>query len=414
MYTVYLFQLSLDSCILGACACACVSCDAYSYCCMFGNLNQLLAKIKPFIEQNRNSSVLGVDIGTSSIKLVQLRKDKGVIVLETYGEIALGPFGGEEIGQATNLQPDKIAEAIKDLMREANVTATVCGASVPFASSLVRLIELPPLTGNKLASMIPIEARKYIPVPINEVQLDWFVVPQAELHYFQEQQSAEGVAPDPRDEKALVLLVAIHNEVLRKYTDAYKFAGITPAFYEIEIFSTIRATVERSMAPVAIIDIGAATTKVYIVELGVVVSSHVISKGSQHVTFSISNTSHVTFNKAEELKRTLSLADKKGQGTTSHAATLVMDYIFIEARRVLLAYQQKQNKVISKVVLTGGGATGVGLRDFAYRQLELPLEIADPFSHTQAPAFMENVLKTAGPSFSVAIGLALRKLQEMG
>lgn len=380
---------------------------------MFEKLKELFQKVRPYIEQNKRSSVLGVDIGTSSIKLVQLRRDKGVIVLETYGEIALGPFGGSEIGQATNLQPEKIAEALKDLMREANVTATVCGASVPFASSLVRLIEMPLLSGNKLASMVPIEARKYIPVPINEVQLDWFVVPQAELRFF-EAQSSEQAEVAPKEDKSLVLLVAIHNEVLRKYTDAFKFAGITPSFYEIEIFSAIRATVERSIAPVAVIDIGAATTKVYIVELGVVVSSHVVSKGSQHVSFSLSNASHMTFVKAEELKRTLSFSSKQSQGSLSHVATLVMEYIFIEARRVLLAYQQKQNKVIGKVVLTGGGATAPGLREFAYQQLELPIEIADPFSHTQAPAFLGDVLKAAGPGFSVAIGLALRKLQELG
>ncbi len=379
---------------------------------MLGNLNSILKRIVPIIEQKSSSSALGVDIGTSSIKVVQIRKDKGVVVLETYGEISLGPYGGREIGQASTVQPEQMSEALSDLLREAQVSTKVCGASVPFASSLVRLIDLPPVTGNKLENMIPIEARKYIPVPISEVQLDWFVIPRAGLRFL-EQQNAESHESNAYNDKTSVLLVAIHNEILRKYTDVFKIGSISPTFYEIEVFSVIRAIVERSMAPVAVIDIGASTTKIYIAELGIVVSSHVINKGGQHVTSALSNVTHTTFAKAEEMKRSLSLGGDSGQQSISHAASLVMEYILIESRRVFLAYQQKQNRVISKVVLTGGGSMIGGLRDFAYQQLEIPVEIADPFSHVSVPAILVDTLKATGPSFSGAVGLALRIIKDL-
>ncbi|HVU80280.1 MAG TPA: pilus assembly protein PilM, partial [Candidatus Paceibacterota bacterium] len=88
-------------------------------------------------------SVLGVDIGTSAIKVVQLRRDKGKVILETYGAISLGPYAGVEIGRATSLPADKIAEALKDVIREANVTTQDAAISIPYASSLISIIKLP-------------------------------------------------------------------------------------------------------------------------------------------------------------------------------------------------------------------------------------------------------------------------------
>src|SRR3989344_7707683 len=90
-----------------------------------------------------SGSVLGVDIGAASAKLVQMRPSHGAAILETYGEISLGPYGGEPIGKAVKLSPEKTAEAISDLMREANVTAKVSGISIPFSSSLVSIIDMP-------------------------------------------------------------------------------------------------------------------------------------------------------------------------------------------------------------------------------------------------------------------------------
>lgn len=385
------------------------------------------AQVKTMVTEQlfkqKGDSVLGIDIGSSAIKIVQLRKTKGAAVLETYGEIALGPYTDLEVGRATNLPAEKLAEALKDLIREANVTTTNCGASIPFASSLVTLIELPAVGASKLAEMIPIEARKYIPVPIGEVQLDWFVVPEAESKFFTHEATPEGEegaarAKEPsKQEKSLVLIVAIHNEVLRKYTETLKLAGLEPSFYEIEVFSSIRSTIERGIAPVAIIDIGAATSKVFVVELGVVLSSHVINRGSQDVTLSLSNSNHLSVTRAEEMKREMGLlggGSEQAEGTAvSHAATLAMEYIFIEARHVILNYQKKHNKAVQKVIITGGGATMKGLEVFAHKQLELDIEMADPFSLVQTPAFIEGVLQEAGPDFAVAVGLALRRLQEV-
>ena len=111
--------------------------------------------------------MLGVDIGTSAIKVVQLRRERGRVILETYGAIALGPYAGVEVGRATSLPGEKIAEALKDVIREANVTTTDAAIAIPYSSSLISIIKLPSSVENQLAQVVPIEARKYIPVPIS-------------------------------------------------------------------------------------------------------------------------------------------------------------------------------------------------------------------------------------------------------
>src|SRR3989338_7293096 len=123
-------------------------------------------------------NVLWIDIGSSSIKIVQIKKDKGKAVLENYGELALGPTAGLEVGRATNLPPEKILGAIKDLLQETKINATYGAISIPLSASLLSIIEMPRLDKKKLEAMIPLEARKYIAVPISEVLLDWWVMPE--------------------------------------------------------------------------------------------------------------------------------------------------------------------------------------------------------------------------------------------
>lgn len=380
----------------------------------FSFINQLKQTFEKKVLSKKEGSVLGIDIGSSAIKIVQLRNDNGMAILDTYGEIALGPFAESEVGQATNLNPQKISEALKILLKEANVTTHLCGVSVPFASSLVKLIEVPPLDVKKLETVVPIEARKYIPVPISEVQLDYFVVPETEQKLFMGAKDLSDIEGQVLKNR-MVLIVAMHNETLRKYTESIRLAGLTANFYEIEVFSNIRSTVAHSLAPVAIIDLGAATSKLYLVELGIILASHVIPLGSQDITRSLAKSTHMSIAKAEEIKRQAGIltgVSNADAARVSHAATLTMEQIFAEARRVLSGFQKKYNKVITKVVLTGGGATLKGLSEFARQQLELEAELAQPFSHMQTPAFLEETLRDAGPDFAVSVGAALRLLHE--
>ena len=134
--------------------------------------------IKSAFSSDQNKSVLGIDIGSSSIKVVEIKKKHGRAVLKTYGELALGPYASTEVGRATSLQPDKIAEALKDILREAKTTTTACGIALPLSSSLISFITVPAVPDKQLGEVISIEARKYIPVPMSGVLMDWSVIPK--------------------------------------------------------------------------------------------------------------------------------------------------------------------------------------------------------------------------------------------
>src|SRR3990167_250895 len=135
------------------------------------------------IFKKKNTSALGIDIGSSSIKVVQLQKRGDKAILQTYGELSLGPYGGVSIGQSTNLSTEKITQAVNDLLveKEVAISTRVCGLAIPFKASLLSIIEMPAIGQKELAGMVPIEARKYIPVPITDVTLDWSIIPKSEV-----------------------------------------------------------------------------------------------------------------------------------------------------------------------------------------------------------------------------------------
>jgi type IV pilus assembly protein PilM len=353
--------------------------------------------------KKEDKSALGVDIGSSSLKVVQLRKEKGQAILETYGELALGPYGGSEVGQATNLSAEQITETLKDLLREAKVTTMNCGVSIPFARSLLTLVSLPYREDPKeQRTVIELEARKYIPVPTSEVQLDWFTVPQSEPSQFEEKDSAK-----PKTQNIDVLLVAVHNDELALLQKVVDGAGLQSSFYEIEIFSTIRAAVEETIKPVMVIDVGAASTKTYVVEHGVVALSHAISAGSQDITRAISISNNLSIARAEVIKKEEGFVGAETKGSPE----LVFSRIFAEARRVLMQYETAHKKSVTSIVFTGGGGVTKELGTYAKSFFSIDVRVADPFSKTTAPAFMRPVLQEIGPEFAVAVGLALRKLE---
>jgi type IV pilus assembly protein PilM len=366
-----------------------------------------------------DQSVIGIDVGSSSVKVVQLRKKKGRAVLETYGELALGPYAGLAIGQSTNLPAEKIAEAIRDLIREANVTTPSAGISIPFKSSLLSLIELPHAEPKQLQEMIPLEARKYIPVPISEVTMDWWIVPNEEdrehdLDFVEGVDEDNNQLKDSSQKKVQVLVVSIHNDVLSTYTKIVEQSKIQASFFEIEMFSSTRALLSGETAPILIFDMGASSTKVYILERGVVKYSHIINKGSQDITMSISKGLSVTFDRAEHMKRNLGSTSSAEEKNVFEIISLTLDYIFSEANTVLMNYQRKFNKTINKVILTGGGVAMKGVYELARSNFQTEVVMGDPFNKVETPAFLEGVLKVTGLEFSTALGLALRKLQELG
>ncbi len=356
----------------------------------------------------KSQSVLGIDIGSSSIKIIQLTRKNGHAVLETYGELSLGPYAGKSIGEATSLSIEKVIEAVGDMLKEkeVNITTRVCGVAIPFASSLMAVIEMPLVPQKQLETMIPLEARKYIPVPISEVALDWYIIPK--------DKNAEQ-DPDAKAtlNKIEVLVVALHNDTITRYRDIVTKNSLDASFFEIEIFSTMRSILDQELTPVLLIDMGATSTKLYIVERGILRSSHSVNRGSQSITDELSKSLGISITDAEYLKREKGIEGQINGVAIKDIIALTLNYIFSESNRVILAYQKKYNKNVSKVVLVGGGSALKGVVEVAKTSFQTDVTAGDPFAKVVAPAFLEKVLRDTGPEFAVAMGVALRRLQEL-
>ena len=369
---------------------------------------KILGNMKLFSGSSGGVAV-GIDIGSSAIKIVEIKKKGSKAVLETYGAVALGPYAETDIGRVTNLPIEKIAEALKEVLKDAGVSTTAAALAIPVQSSLIFSIELPPqVEASKVASVVETEARKYIPVPITEVSLDWFILPKKESS-FEEANNPD--LPANTAAKTEVLVVAIQNDAVSKYRSLVSQCNLEAGFFELEIFSSIRSNFEHELSPVLLMDLGASKTKLSIVEFGTVKSFHMINRGGADITDSIAKSLSIPFSKAEEMKKEFGLFGSDAEKSLSEIIKVHIDYIFSETNNVLLGYEKKYNRNISKVILTGGGAMLKGFSETATTNFRADIEIGHPFSKVGTPAFLEKALVKMGPEFGVALGLALRKLQ---
>jgi len=362
----------------------------------------------------KGQSVLGIDIGSSAIKIVQIRKKRGRAVLETYGELALGPYAQIEVGRSTNLPKEKIIEALRDILREAKTTTNSCGIALPLSSSLITFITIPSVPEKQIQEVINLEARKYIPVPMSEIMLDYSIIPK------EDNLAPDDVTPVNKPDEKLpprptqdVLVVAIHNEYINNYQAIAAGSGLQPSFYEIELFSSIRAVVEQGIQAVMVVDMGAQATKLYILERGLLRASHIINRGSQDITLAISKSLSLSVNEAENMKRVYGMKGGPEYKELTEVITVNLDYIFYEANATLLSYQKKYQKNISKVILTGGGVLLKGFTELAKVSFQTEIVYANPFNKLETPAFLSEQFQQAGPEFAVAIGCALRRLSEI-
>ncbi|MCD5382465.1 MAG: type IV pilus assembly protein PilM [Candidatus Pacebacteria bacterium] len=336
-------------------------------------------------------SVVGIDIGSSSIKLVQLHDKKGVPTLDTYGELQLGPYGGVEIGRVTQLDQKKLIEAVVDILRESSVTTKNAAVAVSYSASFATVVDLDTIDQGEIQNRVPVEARKYIPVPLSEVTLDWFPI-----------------AVDQANTKTKVMMAAIHNTALDKYTAVTQSASLQTVLTELEIFSAVRSSAAQSDGTVAVLDMGAGATKLFIAKQGVVHKTHSVRMGGLEITKNIAEASSLSFKDAEALKRTFSLQD--GDEKTRKVITKVLERGFQEIHKVITKYEQTENTEVERVVLSGSGAMLVGMQTYAQDILQHKVAYSDSFSKVAYPAFLEDTLVEAGPVFATAIGVALQAL----
>ena len=346
---------------------------------------------------------LGIDIGTSFIKLVEVSRFGYRRRLKNYGSLPASvlyqkPFRTFEKNTLV-LSSNDIARAIRAIMEQAKIEARQAVFSIPDFSSFFTTIELPAMSKEELPQAIRYEARQHIPLPLGETTLDWQLLDERQI----EQQK-----------RLKVLLVAVPKEIINQYQEIAKLAQLELYALEAEVFGLIRAlTKEDDRGPLALIDIGAQSTTCNIVEKKNLKISYSFDMSANDLTDTVSKSLSITHSEAEKLKKSQGikmLEDNEGKGVREILLPLV-DVILREVETVFNNFYQKGGKGIEKIVLAGGVALLPGLKEYFQGRFKKEVEIADPFADLFYPPILENTLKGMGPAYAIAVGVALRGLE---
>lgn len=343
---------------------------------------------------------LGIDIGTSSIKAVELSSFGKRKKLENYGEISAlaffeKPFRTFEKNTLL-LSAQEIAKATQAILEEAKIkTKKVC-FSIPDFSSFFTWFELPPMSREEVSQAVRFEARQQIPVPLSEVTLDWQVI--------------EGKISDKEKAKLKILLVAVPNEIIGQYQAIATLCHLELQALEAEVFGLSRAVVKNEKGVVALIDIGAQSSTCNIIENGVLKRSHSFDICGNDLTQTISRAFGIDYQEAEKLKKKQGILFSQLKDTRKVLLPLI-DLMLAEIKKTCQNFYQSELKDAKKLVLAGGSALMPGLKEYFQEQLQKEVEIGNPFSAIFYPPILEKTLKELGPSYAIAVGIALRGVE---
>jgi type IV pilus assembly protein PilM len=349
-----------------------------------------------------SKSVVGLDIGSSSIKAVELSlkgKDKG---FELRG-LGVAPMPSEAIVQGAFLNSSAIVDAIQEAVdtgriKEKDVAAAVAGHSV-----IVKKVSLPEMTREELEDQIHWEAEQYIPFDANEVNLDFRIL-----------ESSEG------EGQMDVLLVAAKKDLIDDYVQVISEAGLNPVAIDVASFAVQNAYginyEEITEGVIALVNVGAQVVNINVIQDGVPAFTRDITAGGNQYTEEIQKALSISFDEAERLKFGGESSEQSQEVVPQEVETAirsVTDTMVGEISRSLDFFTATASESrIGKVFLCGGGARVSGFVNTFGERTGFEVELMNPLTRMlPSKAYDADYLDDVGTSLSVGIGLATRRLE---
>ncbi len=342
----------------------------------------------PFFTKTSDNNFLGIDIGTHSLKVVELSGGKDV-ALENYGELFMHDFIGSTpvkgSGGSFLYSSKEIAEALKYLLKECGIKTKKAYFSLPDFVSFFTSFSIPAANKEEISSSIEFHSRQYIPLPISEVALDWFL-------------------EDGKDENnKKVNLVAVPNEVIEQYREIASLAGVEIASLEGEMFSLVRAFARDINGPVAIFDMGEQSTLLTIAEKGLLKTTHSLEIAGNMVIKQVAKFAQIEYNEARDVM----IAHGTKEDVIRKATSSPLTSLFNEVSRVIDIFEKKESKVVNDVIITGGFSLIPGIVSFAEDVMDKNIIIKNSFEKIKYPDVLKEEIKTISNSHSIALGSAL-------
>jgi len=337
-------------------------------------------------------SLLGIDIGTHSVKLIEIGQEKGVKTLLAAGSM---PTPTKALSSNVSADLEAIAYVVKQLVRDTGAKSDRVNIALPESQVFTRIIEVPQLSNRELTSAIQWGAEQYIPLPLDQVNMDFTV-----LH------KAEGTTTG----KMEVLLIAAPKALIERYMTILELANLTPYYAETEVVASARAitTSVKNLKNYMLLSIGAQTTEITILHGGVIAFTRSISAGGEALSRALSQSLDFTVVQSEEYKKTYGLQRGLLEGKLVVAMEPVMTTILNELKRAVAFFGEKYaSERVEAIILSGGTAKLPGLVSYITEQVAIETQIANPWVDIVREARF-SVLSTEGATFTVAAGLAMR------
>jgi type IV pilus assembly protein PilM len=348
----------------------------------------------------RNKQLLGLDIGSSAIKVVQIKEVNGKYFLQKFG---MKPLEPEVIVDGTVMDAGRVVMAIKELLKETNIKLKNAAISVSGHSVIVKKISLPSMGDDELESEVKAAAEQYIPFDINEVNLDFHVLRPSE-------------PSDEAQPQMSLLLVAAKKDKVNEMTELVRGAGLIPTVLDIDAFAIENmygVNYEGDNGDVVgLVNIGASVMNINILKDGSSLFTRDIAVGGSGYSEAIQRELGVTFEEAESIKKSHCATD-----SNAAAVAAVLDGVNAEvSSEIAKSIDYFKTTVaggdLKKLVLSGGCAKVSGLANQLSERMGLPVELVNPFLNIDvSDAGLDDAsLSDLAPMAAVGVGLAMRTI----
>ena len=342
-------------------------------------------------------NLIGLDIGSSSIKVVELKEEKGMPVLQQLGIVPLSP---ETIVEGAIIDSYDLINVMKHVASSYHIKNRKVAVSVSGTPVIVKRLTLAFMTEKELSESIDWEVERYLPFDLSEVNIDYHVLKS-----------------DEKKNQLDVLIAAVKKDTIEEYLSVVSEAGFKLTVVDVDAFAvenTYQFNIEASGEATILVNLGASLMNINILSDGATTFTRDIALGGDSFTKEIQKQIGNTFDDAERLKTEMEL-DSAQEIIINNVLDTAKSAVANEILKSINFYNSTyEGKEVNKIVLSGGTALMVGMAQSIQAALNIPTEIMAPFEKMEIneKTVDRDLIDRSAPTFAVAFGLALRKEKE--